>query len=206
MEQVYEWARSIACYLVFATVLSSLLAGSRYQRYIRFFSGMVLILLAAGPLVRGLGLEERLDYLFEAATFKSQAGELEERLWGMEEVRTGRVLEAYEEAVEEDVKRMARREGYEAAAVQARIQADRESPDYGKVTGITLVLSEQGAEEREGQGEVCIEPVTLGEEEALPAQAEGEGAQGGQLSGFAGKVAEYYGLERADVQIRRQDD
>lgn len=203
MAQVYEWARSIACYLVFVTVLSNLLAGSRYERYIRFFAGMVLILLAAGPLARGLDLEGRLDYLFEARTFKSQAGEFEERLWGMEEVREERVLAAYEEAVEEDLRRFAQEEGYEAAAVRAKIQTDRESPDYGQVTGITMLLSKEGGAEREGR--IRVEAVTLGEE-AMPAQAGGEAAHGQQLKGFAGKVAGFYGLEGADVQIGWQDD
>lgn len=205
MAQIYEWARSIACYLVFVTVLSNLLAGSRYERYIRFFAGMVLLLLAAGPLTRGLGLEGRLDYLFEANTFKSQAGEFEKRLWGMEEVRAGRVLSAYEEAVEEDLRQLARAEGYEAAAVRAQIQTDKESPDYGKVTGIAMVLREKGQDQQE-KGQIHIEAVTLGEEDAMPAQAEGEAAHERQLSGFAGKVAGFYGLERADVQVGWQDD
>ena len=45
MEYLLEWAWQIICCLIFITVLSNLLPKTGYEKYIRLFSGMVLILL-----------------------------------------------------------------------------------------------------------------------------------------------------------------
>ena len=45
MEAVYGWVKNIIYYMIFLSVVNNLLADSKYGKYIRFFSGMVLILL-----------------------------------------------------------------------------------------------------------------------------------------------------------------
>ena len=50
MESVYSWVKNIIYYMIFLSVVSNLLADSKYEKYIRFFAGMVLILLVVSPL------------------------------------------------------------------------------------------------------------------------------------------------------------
>ena len=43
-ELLFDWARNILFFMVFLSVISHLLADRSYEKYIRFFAGMVLIL------------------------------------------------------------------------------------------------------------------------------------------------------------------
>ena len=44
MEKLYEWVRQIAYVMVLISVIMQLAAGKQYQKYIRLYTGIVLIL------------------------------------------------------------------------------------------------------------------------------------------------------------------
>ncbi len=78
MEAVYRWVRNIIYYVIFISVVNNLLADTKYEKYLRFFSGMVLILVAAGPLLSGFGLERQLTALFEQISFQNDTEQLQQ--------------------------------------------------------------------------------------------------------------------------------
>ena len=65
MEGIYRWVQNITYYMIFITAAANLLADSKYEKYLRFFGGIVLVLLVVQPLTGSLRLEERLTYLFQ---------------------------------------------------------------------------------------------------------------------------------------------
>ena len=58
-ELLLDWARNILFFMVFLSVVSHLLADRSYEKYIRFFAGMVLILITISPLKGGLNFQEQ---------------------------------------------------------------------------------------------------------------------------------------------------
>ena len=150
MEAVYSWVKHIIYYVIFLSIVSNLLADTKYEKYVRFFAGMVLILLTAGPIVNGLGLEEQIAASFKQLSFQQEAGDLNQNLLGMEDKRLEQIMAKYEEAVEEDVARIAKEQGVECVAAQADIERDRASSRYGQVVGLRLMVK-RGTEEEEKQ-------------------------------------------------------
>lgn len=76
-EILLEWARNIIFFMVFLSVISHLLADVSYEKYIRFFAGIVLILITVSPLKGGLDFQEKAGRFFEEFSFfqeKEQAG------------------------------------------------------------------------------------------------------------------------------------
>ena len=57
LEQLYEWIRSIAYFMVFSAVLTHVIPGQAYRKYIRFFTGLLLVLLLLHPVMEMLGME-----------------------------------------------------------------------------------------------------------------------------------------------------
>lgn len=55
MEVMYEWMRRIACGMVLVSVILHLAAGKTYQKYMRIYTGILLILLTAGPVLTWFG-------------------------------------------------------------------------------------------------------------------------------------------------------
>ena len=85
MEAVYGWVKNIIYYMIFLSVVNNLLADSKYGKYIRFFSGMVLILLVVSPFTGGLHLDEQISSMFKSISFQNDTDDLKQDLWGMEE-------------------------------------------------------------------------------------------------------------------------
>lgn len=281
MTAVYEWVRNITYYMIFITVVGNLLADSKYEKYLRFFAGIILILLVLKPLTGSLRLDERIAYLFESISFQKEADDFKEKLWGMEDERLQRVMSTYEEAVAMDIRGMADTAGFSVRSVKVTIETDRDSPLYGHVTDLYMKLGRQKEENAAGGGwnaagvsgggtdsgpaeiqieprQIQVEPVQIGsraaggpagggsgdpaavpgdpaaaapgdpaavvpeasrpltEEEAVVAAVEQSQIlartfpanleERAKINAFIRKVAGYYGLETAHVQVEWEDD
>ena len=150
MEAVYGWVKNIIYYMIFLSVVNNLLADSKYGKYIRFFSGMVLILLVVSPFTGGLHLDEQISSMFKSISFQNDTDDLKQDLWGMEERRLDQVIREYEQAVAADVEAMARAEGLECTGASVQIDGDRNSSRYGQIEGIGLVISGEKADTEQG--------------------------------------------------------
>ena len=82
---LYEWIRNVAFYLVLVTALLHVLPRSGYQKYIRFFTGLVLILLVLAPVLKLFQMEEELQDAYRDDSWLEQLEEIE----GVEEIQIG---------------------------------------------------------------------------------------------------------------------
>lgn len=212
MEGFYEWIKGITYYLIFITVAVNLLPNKTYEKYVRFFAGMVLILLVLKPLTGGLRLDDKLAWYFESITFKKEAAELSKEFSKMEGQRLEAMMAQYEEAVAADLKSMAETEGFWVKSVRAVIGRDEKSPDFGHVKAITLLLSLE--EEKEGKvekienvKEVEVEPIRLPDQQKEPSEDARKEKQeeNSKLSGLRRRIAEYYDLEEQDIEIQMEN-
>lgn len=219
MSAIYSWVGNIVFYLIFITVVTSLLPGKKYERYLKLFAGMVLILLVLKPLTGSLNLEDKIAYYFESITFRNESGDLEKEIMGMEKQRLSQMITQYEEAVAMDVEAMAQDMEFHPRHTKVTIENNPDSQQFGTVTHIEMTVSRAAEDaEKEADSDVSrtndndveqsdqiqpiqeiapVEPVEIGEEEAEAAVVPDEG-----LNRLRRKVEEYYGLKTADVEIR----
>ena len=206
------WVRNIVCYLIVLTVVSELLANSRYERYLRFFSGLVLIVLVVSPLSDALCLTDTLDDLFSAITFSQESDDFQERIWGMEEERKKRLAASYEEVLAREVEEMAREEGLLTENVTAVIDENGDSPSYGRVETFSIRLKKEGrareqavdaAVEASEITSVHVGAIAIGDSNISQNTAELDDPA---VEAWRGKVAERYGLERANIRVEWADE
>ena len=219
MKEVLNWAGNILFFLVFLTGLENLLPNKKYGRYIRLFTGLVLILLIVQPVARGLNLEERLASSFEAITFQQQADDLSREIMGIEQQRLQQIMGSYEEAVESDLNAMAEEMGYVSKGAHVVIEKNVDSQAYGSVVRIEMEVMEtrEGKEEQDDAVQAVnpVELVTIKvtEEETAEGISKetreetkslSELSQEGTLNQLKRKVETYYGLETGEVEIKVQ--
>lgn len=77
LDWLYEWIKNIAFYMIIVSVIFKVLPGNGYQKYIQFFSGIVLILLVFLPIVRVLGKEQTIKDLYEGYSYEQKKEEIE---------------------------------------------------------------------------------------------------------------------------------
>lgn len=102
---IYEWLYSLAAYLVLIEAVLLALPDSAYRKYVRFFIGMILVLMLLTPILRLFGKDGRIDNFYDSRELEKQIEEIEnasEFLYEMEnekqyEIETENQTEEVEE-------------------------------------------------------------------------------------------------------------
>lgn len=224
MEELFSWIRSITYYLIFITVVENLLPNKKYEKYIKLFSGMVLILLVLKPITGGLRLDDKLAYYFESISLKKEAGELTGKISKMEGQRLESMIAKYQNAVGTDLKSMAETDGFSCRESKAEIDQNQESSTFGHVMRVTMVLvpGETGEKTQDvavsGNGTTPVKKIQEVEEvkitQSESKKSDGRGQEdvrkqkqeeNSRLSGLRRRIAEYYDLEEQDIEIQMED-
>lgn len=77
LDYIYEWLENIAFYMVIIVAVIQMIPGDSYKKYIRFFAGMILILMLTGPIFNVFGMsyyqnkeyQKKLKEIEEATTY-----------------------------------------------------------------------------------------------------------------------------------------
>lgn len=64
-DYLYEWIQNIAFYLVLVTAVLHAVPDKAYKKYVRFFTGLVLILMIVTPVLKLFGTDIKLADLYE---------------------------------------------------------------------------------------------------------------------------------------------
>lgn len=70
---IYEWIENIAFYLVIMVAVMQMIPKNSYQKYIRFFAGLILILMLCGPILKIFGMTD-----FHNEEYQNAIHEMEE--------------------------------------------------------------------------------------------------------------------------------
>lgn len=85
LDSIYEWIRNLTGYLVIVTVALEAIPGSGYKKYIRFFTGLVMILLLMTPVLRLTGVNRDFTVLYHKYEYEQIERELEEQKTHLQE-------------------------------------------------------------------------------------------------------------------------
>ncbi len=81
LDYIYQWIENIAFYLVIVVAIMQMIPGESYKKYIRFFVGMILILMLTGPILNIFGMTD-----FQNAEYQKELEEIENATKYMEEI------------------------------------------------------------------------------------------------------------------------
>lgn len=138
-EAIYDWMKNLAVFYILLTAVMNLVPNEKYGEYIRYFMGLVLILLVTAPLLRLAGIQDSLEAylarkLMEEEQMESQWYRMEEGLWGGES--EDYLLQGYEREVEGHIADVASGKGLDVAQVEAALVL---KPQW-QVTAITIYI------------------------------------------------------------------
>lgn len=86
LEYLYQWIENIAFYLIIFTVAMQMIPNNSYKKYIQFFTGLILIIMLAGPIVKIFGAEQDFRDFYKSAEIQLQIKEIEEATKYLEEI------------------------------------------------------------------------------------------------------------------------
>ncbi len=77
LEGIYGWIQDISVYLIVMAAVMHAIPGKDYGKYIRFFSGLVLILLLSTPLLKLAGMEDTFRTIYRDREYEMERQEIE---------------------------------------------------------------------------------------------------------------------------------
>lgn len=192
MDGIYEWIRSLVFYLILMSMILNLLPDKKYEKYMRLFTGVIFILLVFGPFTDLTGLEERMAGVFERLTFQNDVKLLQKEILDTDGRRLSKVMDGYQKAVETDLKIMAEGISAECRSVEAVMETDMDSADFGKVLCVNMRLGlletvEAGAD---GNGKIREQRLIVNRE----------------IGNLKKRIGEYYGLEEGKITIYLENE
>ena len=161
--------------MILSELLLQILPDQRYRKYLRFFSGLILVLLVVSPLLRAGGLEQRMLEVLDSLTAIQAPAEMEDVMAQAEAARAEGLQEEYQELLRDRVETMAAAHGYQVTSFFAELSLEEGAEDLGEIRQLSVGLSRTGAAEEK---EIWVEPVQVGETAETTAR-ETAGAVGG---------------------------
>lgn len=190
MEGIYSWVKDILFFMIFVTVVSHLVPNNKYEKYIRLFTGMILIMIVIKPVSEVFPVDGRIDESFFGIleneidiSWNKEA--MEEELEGVQEKQ---IMEEYERQVTAYIENEAKRLGVLTDNVRAVIV---QTEDGIVVESISMEADVVNEEKR--IDEITIPDIVI---EEKMSQTEKE-----EIIMLKTSLAQYYGLEESQVLI-----
>ena len=92
LEFFYQWMQNLSFYLVLVTAFLHMIPNSTYKKYVRFFTGLILMILLLTPLFELPGQKVKLDEILDTQEFEEKI----EKFQLDEEKETGIAVEEIE--------------------------------------------------------------------------------------------------------------
>ena len=101
-EYLYQWMENLAFYMVMITAIMHIIPDKGYQRYLRFFTGLVLIIMLAAPIVKLLGMESSWKNLYENDEYLTKIEKIENSTDYLETINPEEYLNEVQKEYQDD--------------------------------------------------------------------------------------------------------
>lgn len=139
IESIYNWLKNIVFYLMIITAVLEALPGGNYQKYIRFFTGMVLMLLLLMPVLSLTGTEELFTEQYHRFSYEQEKQDIEKQQEYFENLD---LLDFFPEEYLEDYSNF-----FPAGAEESETGGNSESESSKKEDGETISVDAVKVEE-----------------------------------------------------------
>lgn len=125
MEWLTGTVRDISVFLILISILSNLVQGEDYKKYIRIVSGIIIILIIINP-VKKIFDEEGIYSLFAEEYKQNELVELKKSMEGMNSEIYKKTIEEYEKEIEDRLKEVLEERGFGIESIDVGIDIEDE--------------------------------------------------------------------------------
>ena len=124
MTTVYGWVKNLVCFYIFITAVLHLMPKKSYRKYIRFFTGLLLVILVLTPVFSLLRDEDNLYGKIEQTGFFQKMENLKLDTARLEASQKEIYQKEYERTICMDLAQMAERQELRAGKIEVSLTED----------------------------------------------------------------------------------
>lgn len=143
METWNEWLKSLVYCICILELLYHLVRNPHYQKYLRFFGGLVFLMTVLHPILQMTGEGDVLQINIWKEEMKEKTKEMEEMRQNLVGMQNRQIEQAYQKELENQIREIVEKCEGSAYKIQVFTEAEEEIP---KVQRIVIVM-EEGEEE-----------------------------------------------------------
>ncbi len=200
MQLVYDVVQNVMVFVIWMSLVNHLLEKSSFSKYIRFFLGLLFLLVVISPVVEAFAGENPIQVKLDLSFLDERRADVQDAMELADKKTAEKMKQAYEDAMMEQIQMLLG----DAVAV-GDVDADF-TEEFDKLLGVAVLLQKKEGTENVPEGGVEIERIVIGQEESRNSQAYSE--KGGEKEEemekqgeYIERIAAYYGLEETSVTM-----
>lgn len=79
MDSIYEWMKNLSFFAVLSTAVLQIIPDQSFRKYVRFFTGLLLVSMLILPVLKIVGKEETFTEIYKSRDYHEQIEEAEEK-------------------------------------------------------------------------------------------------------------------------------
>ncbi|WP_310604026.1 stage III sporulation protein AF [Anaerosporobacter sp.] len=174
MEQIYSLVRNIVVYLILVTIIMNLIGKSSYRKYISIFTGMVLILVIAKPILGLFNLSDTFNYYFNNNLFAIESKDYSDKLMAADNKGKEAVLTEYRNIIKEQIEMVLNRYKLYPSTVNVSLNTEESSGGYGMITEITIVAAFTIEDEVVESSDIKVDKIMINQDIKIDGKEEKE--------------------------------
>ncbi|MFP4698407.1 MAG: stage III sporulation protein AF [Eubacteriales bacterium] len=138
---IYSWIKNILIYIILVTIILNLLPQGQYRKYIKVFTGLVLIIIIIQPLAKLNNLDRELSTKLLDENLNIEQEGLKRQYDDFTEEQEKMIIESYMSELKNQIIFLLEQDGIYIKDVGIEVNKNRESDKYGTIEKIFISTS-----------------------------------------------------------------
>lgn len=143
MHSILNWMKEFMVVYLILTVLTQLCAAQPLKKYLRFFSGMILLLLLLSPVLHLLGKDGKLEEKVSYEIFLEQLDGIRQDSKKLEFINNDNTIHRYEDAIARDILRQVNGQKLSVSKVQVTLNGQYEIENVSVWISVSMSKEEK---------------------------------------------------------------
>lgn len=130
-DAIYGWMQNLAFFFIFMTAVLNCIPDGQYRKYVRFFLGLVLLIVLSTPLLKLFSQDELLTRELSRAVLEQEAWDAENMQITVEGLQEKYFWDAYEQELEQQIASLLEGRGIGVRSVEVQIGTGGSGQDGG---------------------------------------------------------------------------
>lgn len=200
---IFDWVKDIVFYLILLTMVMHLLPNKQYQKYVRFFAGMILVIIVISPMTQFFKWDHLFDFHYMEKSYEQEVAGLTKEMNQMQNLQQSKYMDEYIAQIEKTIAELAQQQ--ELMVVSADIQIVEDEEDSRYLFPKTIQLQVKNRNNKSSIEKVNISPVAIAGNKKDENKKDENQTVSPEIENLKKAVADFYNLESSNINISVQE-